>query len=320
MAVLNGINHSALPALAAQCGEIVVQQGQRDACLTLQRAGHAISRHIRKGPFDMVLVLAGRQREQTLAWLAQGAKLLSGDGLLLIAAANDMGAKGYEKRLGDLGAEIQVSSKAKCRIAALQADRISRPEVLNQWLAAAAPRRLADSGLISCPGVFCWDRTDVGSRLLLEHLPEGLSGRGMDIGCGNGYLSQHVLTHYAAIREWHAVDVDAVALACAEQNLHMQGSACRVCTHWLDATTETLPGDMDVIVMNPPFHRDKADLPSLGQDMIRSAQRSLKASGSLFLVANRHLPYEALLYDIFDLVYPLYEGEGYKVVRCDTPI
>jgi 16S rRNA (guanine1207-N2)-methyltransferase len=170
--------------------------------------------------------------------------------------------------------------------------------------------------------VFSWDHPDAGSRLLLEHLPAGLSGRGMDLGCGNGYLSCHVLSHYGDIREWHAVDVDAVALDCAAQNL--QGSNLKVTmgersvqTHWMDATRESMPKGMDVILLNPPFHRDKADLVSLGQAMIIAAKHSLQQAGSLFLVANRHLPYELLLYENFEQVSTLFDGEGYKVIRCD---
>jgi len=326
IAVINGIQDPALDFLADLAGDLVVQQHRRDTCLELQRAGHVIRRDIHEGPFDIVLVLAGRQREQTMGWVAGGVRLLAGSqapagGALLFCAANDMGARGYEKRLSGLSSEISVSSKAKCRLASLHGDNIEHPEVLDAWLAAAVPRQLA-SGLISCPGVFSWDHPDTGSRLLLEHLPAELSGRGMDLGCGNGYLSRHVLSRYAGIREWHAVDVDAVALDCAAQNLQglnlqAQRGGRSVQTHWMDATQEKMPGGMDVILLNPPFHRDKADLVSLGQAMIMAAKRSMQLSGSLFLVANRHLPYELLLYQNFEQVNTLFDGDGYKVIRCD---
>jgi len=322
IAVINGIPHSALSELDALASELVVQQIRRDICLDLQRAGHTIRRDIRQGAFDLVLVLAGRQREQTMGWLARGAQLLAGSqaphgGTLAICAANEMGAKGYERRLAELTTEFSVSSKSKCRLVVLNGDSISHPRVLQGWLEAAAPRQLADSGLISCPGVFSWEHPDAGSRLLLEHLPESLSGRGMDLGCGNGYLSRHVLARHGGIREWHAVDVDAVALDCTDRNLHALRTPCSVHTHWLDATREPMPGGMDVVLLNPPFHRDKADLVSLGQAMITAAQRSMQPAGSLFLVANRHLPYELLLYQSFERVICLFEGEGYKIMRCD---
>lgn len=210
-----------------------------------------------------------------------------------------------------------MSSKSKCRFAFLHRDSISHPDVLDGWLMASAPRLLSDSGLISCPGVFSWENPDAGSRLLLEYLPSDIAGRGMDLGCGNGYLSCHVLKRYSGITEWHAVDVDALAVDCAAQNLQQLDTKGCVHTHWLDATQERLPEGMDVVLMNPPFHKDKADLVTLGQAMIMAAQRSMQAEGSLFLVANRHLPYELLLYQSFERVSTLFEGGGYKILRCD---
>jgi len=317
MAIINGICHAELKVLVGFSAELIVQQQRRDECLDLQRAGYTITRHIRQGDFDVVLILAGRQREQTLGWLAAGAKLLgdAGDGYLALCAANSMGAKGYETRLKQL-APVRVSSKSKCRFSLISGRDIVDSELLDDWLAAAAPRMLPDSGLISCPGVFSWDRPDAGSRLLLEHLPGNLAGRGMDLGCGNGYLSRHVLESFAAIREWHAVDVDATALHCAQDNLR-DFSDVLICTHWLDATREALPGNLDVVLMNPPFHKDRADCVALGQAMIAAAMRSLKPAGRLLLVANRHLPYELELYQGFDCVQTLFEGDGYKVMQCD---
>jgi len=120
IAVINGVCHAQLKALAGFAAELIIQQQRRDECLDLQRAGYTITRHIRQGDFDVVLVLAGRQREQTLGWLAAGAKLLgdAGDGYLALCAANSMGAKGYETRLKQL-ASVRVSSKSKCRFSVL---------------------------------------------------------------------------------------------------------------------------------------------------------------------------------------------------------
>ncbi len=315
VAIINGICHPDLKKLAECASDLFIQQQRRDACLTLQRAGYAITRNIRNGPFDLVLVLADRQREQTMGWLAAGAKLLGEGGYLALCAANDSGAKGYEKRLRALG-NITVESKSKCRFSFISKHDIAHADVLDEWLDAAAPRLLPDFGLISCPGVFSWQHPDAGSQLLLDHLPSTLSGCGMDLGCGNGFLSHHVLTRQGDIRQWHIVDVDALALSCAEQNLQ-NFNHVRVYPYWLDATGESLPGGMDVVLMNPPFHKGRADAVELGQTMISAAARSLKASGSLFMVANRHLPYELIIYQTFESVQSLFDGEGFKVLRCD---
>jgi len=315
VAVFNGINHANLKPLAECASDLIIQQQRRDECLALQRSAYSITRNIRKGTFDLVLVLADRQREQTMGWLAAGAKLLSDDGILALCAANDSGAKGFEKRLSTLG-NITVESKSKCRFSFISKHDFSHADVLDDWLHAAAPRLVSDLGLISSPGVFSWQHPDVGSQLLLDHLPSGLAGCGMDLGCGNGFLSQHALARQPDIRQWHIVDVDALALSCAQQNLE-HFKRVHIYPHWLDASSERLPGGMDVILMNPPFHKGHADAVALGQAMISAAARSLKPSGSLFLVANRHLPYELLIYQTFESVQRLFDGKGFKVMHCD---
>ena len=318
IAVINGIAGQGLKALASIGAKIGLQQQQREAWLGLKRAGFSPLTRLRDGEFDMVLVLAGRQREQTLGWLAEGMDMLAEDGVLALAAANNAGAKGYEKRLREV-APVQSVSKSKCRCMFLHRRDIASPEVAAAWREQAKIRYVNETGLYSAPGVFSWDRADVGSSLLLEHLPDNLAGNGMDLGCGNGYLSVHVLGRYAGIRAWHAVDADALALDCARRNLTGAGKA-RVQFHWLDATREALPRDMDVVLMNPPFHKSRADCVTLGRAMIEAAAGSLHADGSLFLVANRHLPYEALLGELFGRVATLVEGQGYKVMRCSCPL
>ena len=64
--------------------------------------------------------------------------------------------------------------------------------------------------------------------------------------------------------------------------------------HWHDVATG-LPARYDFIVSNPPFHQGRADEPDLGRAFIAAAAAALKPGGRLWLVANRHLPYEAVL-------------------------
>jgi 16S rRNA (guanine1207-N2)-methyltransferase len=64
--------------------------------------------------------------------------------------------------------------------------------------------------------------------------------------------------------------------------------------HWHDVTTG-LPGPFDAILMNPPFHTGQATDVDLGRAFLKVAFASLKRGGKLLLVANRQLPYEAVL-------------------------
>jgi 16S rRNA (guanine1207-N2)-methyltransferase len=72
-----------------------------------------------------------------------------------------------------------------------------------------------------------------------------------------------------------------------------------------------------VIVSNPPFHaQDRADRPELGQRFIAAAAHALAPRGRLWLVANRHLPYEESLGTHFATVRTVAQAEGFKVVEA----
>jgi 16S rRNA (guanine1207-N2)-methyltransferase len=48
-------------------------------------------------------------------------------------------------------------------------------------------------------------------------------------------------------------------------------------------------------VTNPPFHVVRAADPGLGRAFVEAARGMLGPRGDLWLVANRHLPYEGAL-------------------------
>jgi len=71
-----------------------------------------------------------------------------------------------------------------------------------------------------------------------------------------------------------------------------------------------------VIVTNPPFHAQRAlDRPDIGRRFITVAAEALRPGGKLWLVANRHLPYELVLNESFDVVRTVVQAHGYKIIE-----
>jgi 16S rRNA (guanine1207-N2)-methyltransferase len=70
------------------------------------------------------------------------------------------------------------------------------------------------------------------------------------------------------------------------------------------------------VVSNPPFHQGRADLPELGRAFIDTAAQALLPHGRLWLVANRHLPYEATLAARFNEVNTVVMQDGFKVIEA----
>ena len=71
--------------------------------------------------------------------------------------------------------------------------------------------------------------------------------------------------------------------------------------------------------MNPPFHTDRRADPELGRAFIRAAARMLTRSGQLWMVANRHLPYEALLGELFAKVDETGGNTRFKILHATRP-
>jgi len=68
-------------------------------------------------------------------------------------------------------------------------------------------------------------------------------------------------------------------------------------------------------VTNPPFHGgSRHDRPDIGRRFISAAAAALRPGGTLWLVANRHLPYEAILDASFGHVRTLTQAGGFKIV------
>ena len=270
--------------------------------------------------FPLVLVLPPRQRDEARALFARALGHTAPGGTVLVSMPNTEGAKSGEADLARLVGAVQHLSKHKCRVFWSTPDVAAgiNQALLDEWLALDAPREIAD-GYVSRPGLFAWDRIDRASALLAAHLPDDLHGRVADLGAGYGYLAAQIIARCPQVRAIDLYEAEARALEPARINLQRAqrgyGRELDVAVHWHDVT-RGLPHRYDAIVSNPPFHQGRADLPELGRAFITSAADALQPDGRLWLVANRHLPYEAILTARFRDVRSVVVQEGFKVIAA----
>lgn len=192
------------------------------------------------------------------------------------------------------------------------------------WVDGAATEKFADweagpslstGGFWTAPGVFSADAIDPASALLVDALPKKIGETVVDLGAGWGFLSAHVLTR-PGINEMHLVEAGHMALDCARHNV----TDPRARFHWADATEWKPAQKVDTVVMNPPFHTSRAADPSLGQEFMRAAARILHTQGQLWMVANRHLPYEATLQTLFTKVVEIGADPRFKLFHASRPL
>jgi 16S rRNA (guanine1207-N2)-methyltransferase len=295
--------------------KLVCEQSFKPAYDALIRAGFAMRTD--NAPSPLTLVLPPRQREESRALLARAIVETAQGGIVMAAVSNNEGAKTVEGDLKALAGNISSQSKNKCRVFWATVDSARNDQALiDEWLQLDAPREI-DSGFTSRPGLFAWDHIDGGSKLLADHLPKTFKGKVADLGAGFGYLSDEVLMQNPGITHLDAIEAEGRAVEMARLNLEKYGD--RVTCHWLDAT-KVLPDTYDAIISNPPFHvTDRSDRHDVGKAFITSAAKALTSSGQLWIVANRHLPYEETLEASFKHVNLVAQNNFYKVFKAVGP-
>ncbi|MFS4581041.1 class I SAM-dependent methyltransferase [Phaeobacter sp. C3_T13_0] len=269
------------------------------------------------GGFDCVPELPAGERFSAAVVFLSRAKALSRAALATAADVSDGpvlvdGGKtdGIDSVIKALRARAEISapiSKAHGKTFWFDATTTD----LSDWL--AAPTQI-ENGYQTAPGVFSADGIDPASALLVAALPEKLGRSVVDLGAGWGYLSATVLLR-GSVETLHLVEADHSALNCAQQNV----SDPRAQFHWADARSWQAPDRVDCVVSNPPFHTGRTAEPSLGQAFITAASGMLAPSGSLWIVANRHLPYEATLAEQFVTVSETAGDNRFKVLHASRP-
>jgi 16S rRNA (guanine1207-N2)-methyltransferase len=296
------------------------QQTFKPMAAALERSGLMVAEPEAGQQFPLVMILPPRQRDEARALFARAAAHVEPGGVIVASMANEEGARSGESDFRRLLGNTQVMSKHHCRVFWSTVEAASTDQaLLAEWQGLDAPRAIADGGYHSRPGLFAWNRIDPASALLAAQLPSNLSGRVADLGAGYGYLACEALRRCPGIHSIDLYEAEARALEPARINTEAalkyldRSAAANVL--WHDVTVG-LPGRYDAIISNPPFHLGRADQPELGQAFIKAAADALSPLGSLWLVANRHLPYEMTLRARFNRVESVALKDGFKVFEA----
>jgi 16S rRNA (guanine1207-N2)-methyltransferase len=308
------LHQRALPGL-------ICEQSFKPEADRLQRSGLTLVDEDAQTRHPLVLVLPPRQRDEARALYARAILRTTPGGRVLACARNDEGAKSSEADLAKLAGPLGQLSKNKCRAFWTQPlDCVEKTQLVESWRELDAPQPIIDGRFISRPGVFAWDRIDPASALLAAHLPTDLRGAAADLGAGYGYLSNELLARCPGIASLDLYEAERRALDLSRLNLASHAPRVALAFHWHDVTAG-VEKRFDVIVSNPPFHaQGRADRPDIGRGFIVAAARALNSGGRLWMVANRHLPYEEELAKQFAHVRTVAQDKGFKVFEAMKPV
>jgi 16S rRNA (guanine1207-N2)-methyltransferase len=163
-------------------------------------------------------------------------------------------------------------------------------------------------------GVFSKGEVDAGTRLLLEALPEELSGDILDLGCGWGVIGISIARKWPETRVILA-DVNTRALDLSRENA--KRNRAEVTCIESDGMSELAGRAFDAIVTNPPIRAGKQVI----YRMFADAAGSLKPGGALYLVIRKQQGAESCmkyLQTIFQHVEKLDRSGGFWVLKASN--
>ena len=293
-------------------GKIAAVQDFRPDFLALKAAGVAVEPEAAGDDYDLALVLLGRHRGWNELSVAEAFVRVRPGGRVVVAGGKTDGAASLARRLAGLGDIEGRASKHHGVVFWLS--RGDETADVAAALRQANPPLALEGGFRTVPGLFSHERVDAGSLLLAQSLPAGLKGAAADFGAGWGYLSVSLARLAPDVAAIDLYEASFSACAVARANMAALAPAVAARVLWHDLAAEPVERRYDLIVMNPPFHHGRAAEPAIGEGMIRAAAKALKPGGRLFLVANRPLPYEAVLQQHFARHGETARDERFKVL------
>jgi 16S rRNA (guanine1207-N2)-methyltransferase len=312
--------HSADPALAGWLVDTVGSGGRVIALHASYRAlrllagvsplelGETVYPDLRvHGPADVALLDLPRGRDHVRAYLWTVGMTLRPGGRLYLAGSNHFGAKSAIRDAEALfGYAPVLGFKGGCRIALAM-----RPEALtlpSEW-ARTSPwqpqmrfyaRPEGQYAIVTMPGVFSWEHLDDGSALLLDHLGVEPGSDVLDIGCGTGIIGMVAARMGAA--QVTLTDDNLLAVRCARASILANDLAGRCTVLPGDVTEPVRDRRFDLVLSNPPFHEGGEVTTGIAGRIIREANAVLRPGGRLRIVANRFLPYDRVMREVFGTV------------------
>jgi 16S rRNA (guanine1207-N2)-methyltransferase len=294
---------------------MLCEQTLKPDCDRLKALGFDVVRRA-EGTFAAALCVLTKHKAENLSNIARAWSLIEPGGLLVCSGAKDIGAASIEGRVRKVLGDLDAVSKNHCRVFWTRRWTDAVPRTFAEWQTEGDVQIAPHTGFLSRPGIYGWDKIDEGSRLLAKHITARVGGAVADLGVGWGYLSLEVLKRCPEVASIDLYEAEWLALDAARANIELRAAGRVARYHWHDVACGVPSGLYDWVVTNPPFHTGKATDVGVGRAFIGAAFTALAPGGTLLMVANRHLPYEAALARQFQSSRVIAQSSKFKVFEA----
>jgi len=166
--------------------------------------------------------------------------------------------------------------------------------------------------IASLPGVFSQQKLDVGTELLLSNLPNNMSGKVLDFGCGAGVISCFIGKKFSGTN-LSLLDVSALALTSAQESLALNGLSGTV---FPSNSLSDVNEHYHHVVSNPPFHQGVKTHYQASEDFLAGINKKLNKAGNITIVANSFLRYQPIMEAHIGNTRVITKEKGFTIYRA----
>ncbi|WP_367681679.1 methyltransferase [Buchnera aphidicola] len=162
------------------------------------------------------------------------------------------------------------------------------------------------------PSVFGHKKIDAGSKLLISTFTDKMRGNILDLGTGSGILSI-LLDNISKKIHLTLTDINLIALLSCKINLYHHNINGNILSSNL---YNDINKRFDIIISNPPIHRDLKISFKTIINMIKNSVNYLTKKGELRFVTNTFLSFDRILNDTFNEYTILKKNKYFKVYQA----
>ncbi len=264
--------------------------------------------------FDLLLIFLPKAKQETQYLLASLSPHLQQGAAIILVGEKKCGIKSAGTLLKPYSTSVNAIDSARhCSILYSELNKSVPPFEQASWI-KTYPININNIELQICslPGVFSYGELDKGSELLLQNLPEKMSGSVLDFGCGAGVIACYIQKKYPHL-EIDLIDINSYALESAKLSLIKNKLKGNV---FPSNVFSDVSKKYNTLLSNPPFHSGKETDYVAAETFINQSPRFLKEKGTLSIVANKFLKYEPLLNKAFPVLHKTQENNKFKILTC----
>jgi|TARA_R110001583_G_scaffold47817_2_gene149783 16S rRNA (guanine1207-N2)-methyltransferase len=290
---------------------------QYKTCQQLNNAkvnAHFCVEYVAKNKHDMAIIHFPKSKAEFGFTLAMLAESMTEDATIVIVGENKSGVKSAEKLGADYLEYCNKVDTARHCLMLIAKFKPLLPSFDLQSFYKYYPIQIQDKTLkiAALPGVFSQNALDTGTKVLLAHLPEKMTGKVLDFGCGAGVIAAYIGTVYPTT-QLTLVDVSALALHSAQTTLALnQLSGKYIASNSLSDVQDSY----DFVISNPPFHQGVKTHYAATEQFLSEIKQNLSSKGSITIVANSFLKYLPIMEKAIGNTKTIVIKKGFAIYQC----